>query len=114
MGSLEEVVVTATLRAENLQEVSISVVAISGEELELRGVQRFEQLSATVPNLNIISGLAGTTTPSLTVRDIPGVGLYFDGIWQVSNNGLLTQNLVELERVEVLRGPQGMLPTRTI
>jgi len=40
------------------------------------------------------------------MRGIPNVGVYLDGIWQVSNNGLLTRDFVELERIEVLRGPQ--------
>ena len=68
-----------------------------------------ERLSATVPNLNIIGGLAGPGTTSFTVRGIPRVGTYIDGVWQVGNAGLLTRQLVDLERVEVLRGPQGTL-----
>lgn len=108
-GALEEIVVTATRRELNLQDVPISVVAITGDELEMRGMQQMENLSATIPNVNIIGGLAGSTTSSFTVRGIPRVGTYIDGIWQVGSAGLVTRNLVELERVEVLRGPQGTL-----
>ena len=108
-AGLEEVIVTATRRALNLQEVPISVVAVTGEELELRGLETMENLSATIPNLSIIGGLAGSSTTAFSVRGIPNVGVYIDGIWQVGNAGLLTRNLVELERVEVLRGPQGTL-----
>ncbi len=108
-GTLEEIVVTATRRETNLQDVPISVVAITGEDLEMRGMDSVESLSATVPNLNIIGGLAGPGTTSFTVRGIPRVGTYIDGIWQVGNAGLLTRQLVDLERVEVLRGPQGTL-----
>ncbi len=108
-GALEEIVVTATRRETNLQDVPISVVAITGDDLEMRGMDSVESLSATVPNLNIIGGLAGPGTTSFTVRGIPRVGTYIDGIWQVGNAGLLTRQLVELERVEVLRGPQGTL-----
>lgn len=109
--ALEEVVVTATRRAVDLQEVPISIVAITGENLELRGMQRLESLNATVPNLNVMgsNGGAGTTQTSFRIRGIPNVGVYVDGIWQVSAAGLLTQEFVDLERVEVLRGPQGTL-----
>jgi iron complex outermembrane receptor protein len=108
-GGLEEVVVTATRRELNLQDVPISVIAITGDELEARGMHSMENLSATVPNVTIIGGLNGSTSSSFTVRGIPRVGTYIDGIWQVGNAGLLTRNLLELERVEVLRGPQGTL-----
>jgi iron complex outermembrane receptor protein len=108
-GGLEEIVVTATRRETNLQDVPISVIAITGDDLERRGVDSVERLSTSVPNLNIIGGLAGPGTSSFTVRGIPRVGTYIDGVWQVGGGGLLTRNLVDLERVEVLRGPQGTL-----
>jgi iron complex outermembrane receptor protein len=108
-GALEEIVVTATRRETNLQDVPISVIAITGEDLEMRGVDTVERLSTAVPNLNIIGGLAGPGTSSFTVRGIPRVGTYIDGVWQVGTGGLLTRNLVDLERVEVLCGPQGTL-----
>src|SRR6185436_3143138 len=87
-GGLEEIVVTATRRELNLQDVPISVIAITGDDLELRGIDSVENLSATVPNLNIIGGLAGPGSTSFTVRGIPRVGTYIDGIWQVGTNGL--------------------------
>jgi iron complex outermembrane receptor protein len=104
-------VVTAQRRTQDLQEVPVSIVAITGEGLEARGVQSIEGLNGTIPNLNIMGNMggAGTTSPSFRVRGIPGVGTYVDGIWQVSTNGLLTQEFVDIERVEVLRGPQGTL-----
>jgi iron complex outermembrane receptor protein len=108
-SALEEIVVTATRRETNLQDVPISVIAITGDDLETRGVDSVERLSTSVPNLNIIGGLAGPGTSSFTVRGIPRVGTYIDGVWQVGTGGLLTRNLVDLERVEVLRGPQGTL-----
>src|SRR5262245_14694715 len=84
-GGLEEIVVTATRRSQDLQEVPVSVVAITGGNLELRGVQSMENLSGTIPNLNITGNLgAGTTQASFTVRGIPRVGTYIDGIWQVN------------------------------
>ena len=59
-GGLEEIVVTATRRAENLQEVPISIVAITGDSLEMRGLDSLEQVSQGVPNVVITGG--GTTT----------------------------------------------------
>ncbi|HUQ50727.1 MAG TPA: TonB-dependent receptor [Gammaproteobacteria bacterium] len=108
-GGLEEIVVTATRRETNLQDVPISVIAITGDDLERRGVDSVERLSTSVPNLNMIGGLSGPGASSFTVRGIPRVGTYIDGVWQVGTAGLLTRNLVDLERVEVLRGPQGTL-----
>ena len=106
-GTLEEIVVTATRRETNLQDVPISVIAITGDDLEMRGMDSVESLSATVPNLNIIGGLAGPGTTSFTVRGIPRVGTYIDGVWQVGTRGLLTRQFVDLERVEVLARSAG-------
>jgi len=110
-GGLEEIVVTATRRSENLQEVPVSIVAITGEGLEVRGLQNVENLNATVPNLSVMgsSGGSGTSATSFRVRGIPNVGTYIDGIWQISTQGLLTEEFSDLDRLEVLRGPQGTL-----
>ena len=106
---LEEIVVTATRREQNLQDVPLAVVAYTGEMLERQGIENMEDLKAVVPNLVVAGNLGGTDTASFTIRGIPNVGTYIDGIWQVSNNGLLLREFVDLERVEVLRGPQGTL-----
>src|SRR5262245_22726152 len=95
---LEEIAVTATRREQNLQEVPISIVAITGEGLELRGLQNVESLNATIPNLSVM-GAGGTASPSFRVRGIPGVGTYVDGIYQVSTAGMLTEDFVDLERL---------------
>jgi iron complex outermembrane receptor protein len=108
-GALEEIVVTATRREQNLQDVPLAVVAYTGEMLERQGIENMEDLKAVVPNLVVAGNLAGTNTASFTMRGIPNVGAYVDGIWQVSPNGLLLREFVELDRVEVLRGPQGTL-----
>jgi iron complex outermembrane receptor protein len=110
-GALEEIVVTATRRAEDLQEVPISIVAVTGDGLQARGIQNIEGLNATIPNLSVMgsAGGNGTSGTSFRVRGIPGVGTYIDGIWQLSTSGMLTEEFVDLDRVEVLRGPQGTL-----
>src|SRR5262245_40657967 len=107
--ALEEIVVTATRREQNLQDVPLAVVAYTGEMLERQGIENMEDLKAVVPNLVVAGNLAGTNTASFTMRGIPNVGTYIDGIWQVSNNGLLLREFVDVDRVDVLRGPQGTL-----
>jgi iron complex outermembrane receptor protein len=108
-GGLEEIIVTASRREQNLQDVPLAVVAYTGEMLERQSIENMEGLKAVVPNLVVAGNLGGTDTASFTIRGIPNVGTYIDGIWQVSNNGLLLREFVDLDRVEVLRGPQGTL-----
>jgi iron complex outermembrane receptor protein len=103
---LEEIVVTATRREQNLQETPISIVAITGENLELEGLDSLEDVGNDIPNLNIQGG-AFTTGTQFRIRGLPGVGIYIDGVWQVSTAGFLTQEFVDVDRIEVLRGPQG-------
>jgi iron complex outermembrane receptor protein len=108
-GALEEIVVTATRQTLNLQEVPLAVVAFSADSLERQGIENLEDLNAVVPNVVIGGNNVSTDTASFTMRGIPNVGTYVDGIWQVSNNGLLLRDFVEIDRIEVLRGPQGTL-----
>ena len=103
---LEEIIVTATRREQNLQETPISIVAITGENLELEGLDSLEDVGNDIPNLNIQGG-AFTTGTQFRIRGLPGVGVYIDGVWQVSTAGFLTQEFVDVDRIEVLRGPQG-------
>ena len=106
---LEEIVVTSRRREENLQDVPASVVGLSADDIEVRGVQRIEDLSVMVPNVSLLGGSFGVNQASFTMRGIPRVSTFVDGIWQATSSGLLLRNLVDIERVEVLRGPQGTL-----
>jgi iron complex outermembrane receptor protein len=108
-GGLEEIVVTATRREQNLQDVPISVVAITGENLEMRGLDNLEKVSTGVPNIVVTGGGGGTGGTIFRMRGIPAVSAYVDGVWQVATAGFLTQEFVDLDRVEVLRGPQGTM-----
>ncbi len=108
-GGLEEIVVTATRREQNLQEVPISIVAITGENLEMRGIDNLEEVSQGVPNVVITGGGGGVGGTNFRMRGIPNVGTYIDGVWQVGTAGFLTQEFVDIDRVEVLRGPQGTM-----
>jgi len=108
-GTIEQIIVTAARREQNLQDVPLAVVAITAEGMEARGIENLEDLNAIIPNMVIAGNNVGTDTASFVMRGIPNVGTYVDGIWQVSNNGLLLREFVALDRVEVLRGPQGTL-----
>lgn len=106
---LEEVVVTARRREESLQDIPLSITALNGEQLEQKNINNLENLNTAIPNIAINGG--GVTGPSEGVfhmRGIPGVAVYVDGVAKTGNNGLLL-DVVELERIEVLRGPQGTL-----
>lgn len=106
---LEEVVVTAERRQTNLQTTPISIQAFTAQDLDLGGIERGEDLGIMSPNVVLNpSGGGGPGGGNFYMRGLPGVGVYIDGVWQGSA-GLLQSDFVEVQRVEVLRGPQGTL-----
>ena len=119
--SLEEVVVTARKKEESLQDAPVAVTAFTGNELEAKGLNNIVDLSGFVPNLNIgTNGFAGAGNYSaaINIRGLgqteflphldPAVGIYIDGVYYGRAVGAAME-LVDLERVEILRGPQGTL-----
>ena len=113
-AQLEEIIVTAQKRAESLQDVPISMTAVSGERLEDAGVTDFQSLSEFVPNLSISENAVNTI---ITMRGISvganqsfeqSVGVYVDGVHYGKSRQIRT-GLFDLQQVEVLRGPQGIL-----
>ncbi len=107
-----EVVITATKRAQTLIEVPGAIGAIGGDDLQDRGVTQATDLQTLVPSLQAGQGRSGDT--AIAIRGVgltvtgsaPGVAVHVDGVYQPRPSmGELTQ--VDLERVEVLRGPQG-------
>lgn len=110
VGVLEEIVVVAQRIEQDLQDVPISVIAFSGEELALRGVQRIEDLNVRIPNVQITgTPNHGATGGAITIRGIPNVLNYVDGVWIPDVYGRIARQVIEVERIEVLRGPQGAL-----
>jgi outer membrane receptor protein involved in Fe transport len=111
---LEEVIVTAQKRAQSLQDVPISVSAMSGETVEEQGLVNLEAVSASIPTLHIGEAQIGE---QLFIRGIgsgvnagfeQSVGTYIDGIYY--GRGRSSRNaLFDVERIEVLKGPQGTL-----
>lgn len=115
---LNEIVVTATKRSSNLQDVPISVSAISGDRLrdeaaaDIRDVQRID------PHITFFTAQSTINTTALSIRGISSsgnnlgfestVGVFVDGFYQ-SRPGIALGELVDIEQVELLRGPQGTL-----
>ena len=118
---LQEIVVTARHRGESVQDVPLAISAFSGEDLEVRQVATTDQLATITPNLSFNSSgaFAGAKSAAqifirgvgqvdyLPVTD-PGVAVYVDGIYMARSVGAV-MDLLDVERVEVLRGPQGTL-----
>jgi iron complex outermembrane recepter protein len=116
--TLEEIIVTAERRELNLQDTPISVMSFGGEALELRGVDDMFELATIAPNLDI-KGSRGTgnTSPNFQIRGIGGgggatgersVGFYVDNVFMPRTTGPVMR-MLDVERIEVLRGPQGTL-----
>ena len=115
--TIEEIVVTARRTAENIQDVPLSVQAISGETLELKGTIDLQNLINATPGLNstggnprnfsvLIRGIGYAPTAADSLDN--SIGVYFDGVYQ-ARPGQVLQDLVDVSSFEVLRGPQGTL-----
>jgi iron complex outermembrane receptor protein len=120
-NQLAEVVVTAEKRAENVQDVPIAITTYSDSDLRSKGITNIQGLSRLIPNVNLDSGspFSGSNSVlSASIRGIgqddfafnldPGVGVYVDGVYYARTVGA-NQNLLDVERVEILKGPQGTL-----
>jgi len=115
---LDEIIVTAQKRSENLQRVPISIGAFNRAGLEAYRIDEIEDLASNVPNLFVNHFNADSTTARLFVRGIgqndvqltqdPSIALYVDGVYVGTSIGSGFEN-IDLERIEILRGPQGTL-----
>lgn len=115
--AVEEVIVTAAKRAQNLQDVPISVSAITGDALAKGRVTQVDELVTRVPNLQLSStvgdnapifALRGVSMSDYSLNQSSPVATYYDEVYK-GNFALLGVSMFDLERVEVLRGPQGTL-----
>ncbi|WP_043112118.1 TonB-dependent receptor [Solimonas flava] len=117
-AALEEVIVTAQRRTASVQETPISMEAFNADKLAQRGIQGVQDLAANVPSMVIEPHPLSSSTLRITIRGVgitdsqvtqdPAVGIYLDGVYLARSAGLALE-LADLERVEVLRGPQGTL-----
>ena len=117
LAQVEEIVVTAQKVEENVQDVPIAITAVSGDTLAASGTNSLENLSQLVPSVTFRKGttnansavvLRGVGTISFSIAAEPSVSTVVDGV-VLSRSGQAFADLVEIERLEVLRGPQGTL-----
>lgn len=117
-SGIADIVVTAQRRAENIQKVPIAVTAISADYLRARDITSIDQLGSIAPNVKIERAPTDKTVTQVSIRGSvtintaitfePAVGIYVDGVYIAKAQGSLF-DVADLERVEVLRGPQGTL-----
>ncbi len=117
-GGLEEITVTARRREESLQDVPIAITAFTGDFLNSIGAVDITAVTQTTPNITLEVSRATNTTLTAYIRGVgqqdplagfePGVGLYLDDVYLARPQGTVF-DLYDVERVEVLRGPQGTL-----
>jgi len=117
-AALSEVTVTARKREETLQDVPVAVTAYTADALDRLNVEDLGDLDAFVPNLTIYSARGSTSTVTAYIRGVgqadplwgvdPGVGIYLDDVYIARPQGALL-DVFDVERIEVLRGPQGTL-----
>ena len=116
-SGLEVITVTAQKRIQNLQEVPIAVTAVSGDDMSEAVIKDMYDLQSNVPGLGAFQSQSATNS-SFSIRGVgtssqnfgleSSVGLYVDGVYRARQNSMIN-NLVDVEAVEVLRGPQGTL-----
>jgi iron complex outermembrane receptor protein len=116
--NIDEIIVTARRREENLLDVPIAVSAFSGEALELRGALDLTDIGNITPNTTLETSRGSNSTLSAFIRGIgqqdpvsgfePGVGIYLDDVY-LNRPQAAVLDIYEVERIEVLRGPQGTL-----
>ena len=112
-----DIVVTAQLRSERLQDVPVAISVVSGEALEAQGRVNLEGAVNLIPTFNFLKSgttlnqslfLRGVGTATFSIAGEPSVSTVLDGV-VLARSGEAFQELVDVERLEVLRGPQGTL-----
>ncbi|MBV06350.1 MAG: hypothetical protein CMD53_03315, partial [Gammaproteobacteria bacterium] len=114
----DEVVVTARKREETSQSVPIPITALGGDQLEARNITEIQDITKLTPNLSFEAQGINSTVTSVFLRGIgqtnwsetqdPKIGIYIDGVYLSRAQGGMV-DLIDVERIEVLRGPQGTL-----
>ncbi len=116
--ALDDVKVTARRTEESIQDIPVAVTSFSREDLEDAQAENLDSLNGAVPNMNLVQGRGSASSANIYIRGVgqpdalqtfdPGVGVYVDGVYMSRIQGAL-MSLHDVERIEVLRGPQGTL-----
>jgi iron complex outermembrane recepter protein len=118
-GNLEEILVTANKREQNLQQAPLAITAISAVQAELRGVTEVKDIASLAPNVTVLQGTTNATAAVVTIRGIATaadesqgfdspIGIYLDGVY-IARSSAASNEVADIARIEVLRGPQGTL-----
>ena len=115
---LEEILVTAQRREQSLNEVPMAVSAFTRQELDDLQADNLDSIQGAVPNLNLVQGRGSNSSVNVFLRGVgqpdalqsfdPAVGVYLDDVYMSRIQGSMFK-LYDIERIEVLRGPQGTL-----
>ena len=118
-SGLQEIIVTARKRAEPAQSTPIAISALTAEDMQAYAIKNLSQIQELTPSLTFVQsnygamgayvGIRGQRTNDEETSQDPAVAIYIDGIYQGGTVGNQLQGLVDVERVEVLKGPQGTL-----
>ncbi|ARS25827.1 TonB-dependent receptor [Sphingomonas sp. KC8] len=118
-AGIADIVVTAQKRGENLQRMPVAISAFTAKQLDLQGISETKDLSAIAPNVAVLGGTTNATASVVTIRGVPTasdesmgydspIGIYVDGVY-LARSAASSFEVADIERIEVLRGPQGTL-----
>jgi iron complex outermembrane receptor protein len=117
-GKLTEIIVTAQRRSENLQSTPVAVTAITGDDLALKHIDNVTNIAAVTPSANFQSANNAQAQSTIEIRGIGtvgnsrsfegSVGVFIDGVY-LSRAGQLLSNFLDIDSLQILRGPQGTL-----
>jgi iron complex outermembrane receptor protein len=117
-GAAQEVVVTAQKRTESIKNVPLAITAVSGATLQRQGFVNFNDIASIAPNMVALQlgdsrtstiAMRGVTTQQADIGQQASLGVFVDGVFMSRTGMGTTQDFVDIERIEVLRGPQGTL-----
>ncbi|MCB1690372.1 MAG: TonB-dependent receptor [Halioglobus sp.] len=112
VNGLEEIIVTANKREASLMDSAASISAFDAATLNQLGITDAQDLVAHTPSLSITTfrvSIRGVGRPNLAVGSEPGIGIYWDGVYNSENDVFGLSEFMDIERIEILRGPQGIL-----